>query len=321
MKQNIEDLLELSKKTLGSYIKKASRSADHHDKKGSAEEDKAMSTDGNKYPAKQQKHLDKAGEHFRKHLKRSVGVNTAKTKMKEEVEPITELSNTTYKSYSKKSSRDADKHINRFLKGGNEKSITHAEKRSKGINTAQQLMARKNMKLESKEEHTMEYNEADGHIALVQAILDGNREEANEIFDTVISARINPAIDARKEELAATMFAPKDIDEAFEFEPLPLTEETTHGHHHRVHADLTDRNNNLSNDAHNAYMSGAVTKDHKKEVMKHVKLAGGKLDDAKDKLGSAESADHLNAAAVHITNGGSHLMNVRVHTSLGFRGY
>jgi hypothetical protein len=68
--------------------------------------------------------------------------------MGEEVEQIDELSNKIYKSYSKKSSRDADKHINRFLKGGNEKSLTHAEKRSKGINTAQQLMAKKKMTVE-----------------------------------------------------------------------------------------------------------------------------------------------------------------------------
>ena len=301
---------------------------------------------------------------------------------KEEVE-LSELDAKTYKSYSKLSSKEADKSINRFVKGGNEKELTHAEKRSKGINTAQTLMARKNMKIEEvepleelnaythlsaaakrmqqafvqkdspeasrgekdkkgrsamdyfkkadkhvaaylkkthKEEVTMEYNEETGHIALVNAIFDGNRDEANEIFDTVLSGRINPVVSAKKEELAKTMFAPQeDVTEAYE--PLPLTEEAEHGHHHRVHASLTDRKNDLSNEAHNGFMSGNLTKEHKKEVLKHVKAAEGKLDSAKAKLGSAESADHLNAAAVHITDGGLHLQNVRTYTSLGFRGY
>ena len=341
---------------------------------------------------------------------------------KEEVE-LSELDAKTYKSYSKLSSKEADKSINRFVKGGNEKELTHAEKRSKGINTAQQLMARKKMtvegvELEEKDTHNkniakeylrstdsrhssydgpedaadadsmarhraskkhgydsdafdhhvkkqagkkdvimsrinkrvskssdprdvvnhngkyiqkrdrksqqeeteMEYNEETGHIALVNAIIDGNRDEANEIFDTVISSRINPVVSAKKEELAKTMFAPQeDVTEAYE--PLPLTEEAEHGHHHRVHASLTDRKNDLSNEAHNGFMSGNLTKEHKKEVLKHVKAAEGKLDSAKAKLGSAESADHLNAAAVHITDGGLHLQNVRTYTSLGFRGY
>src|ERR1019366_5801159 len=61
-----------------------------------------------------------------------------------------------------------------------------------------------------KEEVTMEYNEETGHIALVNAIFDGNREEANEIFDTVLSGRINPVVSAKKEELAKTMFAPQE---------------------------------------------------------------------------------------------------------------
>jgi hypothetical protein len=285
---------------------------------------------------------------------------------------INELDTKTYKSYSKLSSKEADKSINRFVKGGNEKELTHAEKRSKGINTAQTLMARKNMKIESVEpleesncygcgtnakkmdkesvvkkngkiycdtkcasktrkhedspsledkgKKMQDYNEETGHIALVNAIFDGNREDANEIFDTVLSGRINPIVSAKKEELAKTMFAPQEeVTEAYE--PLPLTEEAEHGHHHRVHASLTDRKNDLSNEAHNGFMSGNLTKEHKKEVLKHVKAAEGKLDSAKAKLGSAESADHLNAAAVHITDGGLHLQNVRTYTSLSFRGY
>jgi hypothetical protein len=345
--------------------------------------------------------------------KREKGVKTAlrkvyrKNQLGEEVE-LSELDAKTYKSYSKLSSKEADKSINRFLKGGNEKELTHAEKRSKGINSAQQLMARKKMTVEEvelnemmtrkhfqqvadvikehpsaekrselahhhasifkasnprfdhdrffkaanaernqakhttpvvkrekgtsisdhmdaemklhKEEVTMEYNEETGHIALVNAIIDGNRDEANEIFDAVLSGRINPIVSAKKEELAKTMFtAHEEVTE--EYEPLPLTEEAEHGHHHRVHASLTDRKNDLSNEAHNAFMSGNVTKEHKKEVLKHVKSAEGRLDLAKAKLGSAESADHLNAAAVHITDGGLHLQNVRTYTSLGFRGY
>ena len=406
--EEVEPLDELSKETLGSYINNA-----HHDA--------TVAVADPEYYKRSRGHTADVL------VKRMKGIKKATDKLtKEEVE-LSELDTKTYKSYSKLSSKEADKSINRFVKGGNEKELTHAEKRSKGINMAQTLMARKNMKIEevdldeshtlnkkyaqdyidqtsgqydgtsdfndhasrvhhhiskkkgydddkfhhhlmkmsgvsketsrlrkqykkhqntderdmvrhggkwgelihkkdknsrvhNKEETEMEYNEENGHIALVNAIFDGNRDEANEIFDTVLSGRINPVVSAKKEELAKTMFAPhEEVTEAYE--PLPLTEEAEHGHHHRVHASLTDRKNDLSNEAHNGFMSGNLTKEHKKEVLKHVKAAEGRLDSAKAKLGSAESADHLNAAAVHITDGGLHLQNVRTYTSLGFRGY
>ena len=339
MKQKDKDeLLELSRKALDSYIKKTYVKGDKPYKRA----------EGRKIAQKKEYDKAQSGKGW-----------------KEEVEQIDELSKETLKKYIPVADRQGlrarnSETINKQTGHGSDWDTKEygkmADKREKGVKAALRKVYRKNQLGEdvleeveqidelskktqrnkgiatathklagtkqkpSMEEVTMEYNEETGHIALVNAIFDGNRDEANEIFDTVLSGRINPVVSAKKEELAKTMFAPhEEVTE--EYEPLPLTEEAEHGHHHRVHASLTDRKNDLSNEAHNGFMSGNLTKEHKKEVLKHVKAAEGRLDSAKAKLGSAESADHLNAAAVHITDGGLHLQNVRTYTSLGFRGY
>jgi hypothetical protein len=67
--------------TLKSYLKKAKRSAESELRKSDEREDKAMSTDGEKYPERQQNHVERAKEHFKKYQKRQKGISTASNKM------------------------------------------------------------------------------------------------------------------------------------------------------------------------------------------------------------------------------------------------
>jgi hypothetical protein len=76
-----EPLMELSKKTLASYVKKADKQAERHLKISDRHEDKAMSTDGDKYPVRQQAHNDIAKAFFLKARKRMDGIKAAKTKL------------------------------------------------------------------------------------------------------------------------------------------------------------------------------------------------------------------------------------------------
>lgn len=78
-----EQLDELSRKTLRSYSYKAANAAWKLEKKGEKEEDKAMSTDGNKYPEKQKKHGQKATEFYNKQYKKQQGIDLAKKKLSE----------------------------------------------------------------------------------------------------------------------------------------------------------------------------------------------------------------------------------------------
>lgn len=98
----LEQINELSKKTLKSYVKKATTSAEKHYEKASKEEDKAMSTNGEKYPEKQERHMHAAGKHIHKWRNRDAGLKTANNKLKEDVESLEELSMTTLKSYASK---------------------------------------------------------------------------------------------------------------------------------------------------------------------------------------------------------------------------
>lgn len=86
--ESAEQIDELSKKTLKSYVKKATTSADRAWKKTDQEEDKAMSTDGEKYPEKQQRHVDNASRHNAVWAKRDAGLDVAKKKLKEDFELI-----------------------------------------------------------------------------------------------------------------------------------------------------------------------------------------------------------------------------------------
>lgn len=80
--ESIEPIQELDKKTLKSYIKKATTSRDRHDRKADQEEDKAMSTDGNKYPEKQARHTATASKHYLKYFNRNRGIEKATDRLK-----------------------------------------------------------------------------------------------------------------------------------------------------------------------------------------------------------------------------------------------
>jgi hypothetical protein len=82
-----ELLAELSKKTLKSYQKKATTSRDRAEAKSDKEEDKAMSTDGEKYPEKQDRHINNAKAAQAKAWKREAGLKMVSKKLaKEEAE-------------------------------------------------------------------------------------------------------------------------------------------------------------------------------------------------------------------------------------------
>lgn len=77
-----EELIsELSKETLKSYTKKATTSKDRAWTKSDREEDKAMSTDGNKYPDKQARHQAAANKAIGIWNKRRKGLDAAGEKL------------------------------------------------------------------------------------------------------------------------------------------------------------------------------------------------------------------------------------------------
>lgn len=83
--EETERLDELSPKTLKSYVKKAGgtgrQSGWAYAERGGKEEDKAMSTDGYKYPEKQARHQKIANQHYRKSNNRDKGVERAQTQL------------------------------------------------------------------------------------------------------------------------------------------------------------------------------------------------------------------------------------------------
>ena len=91
VKEDVEQIDELSKKTLKSYVRKAGTSEYRNDKKGEKEEDKSMSTDGTKYPEKQERHQRNATAAYTIAQRRREGIKKASEKLKEDVEQINEL--------------------------------------------------------------------------------------------------------------------------------------------------------------------------------------------------------------------------------------
>jgi hypothetical protein len=93
-KEEAERLDELSPKTLRSYSKKAGgygrRSSWGLAQKGEKEEDKSMSTDGNKYPEKQERHQKAASKLYHKSNNRDKGLERAKQRLKEDAAQLTE---------------------------------------------------------------------------------------------------------------------------------------------------------------------------------------------------------------------------------------
>lgn len=81
MHQDAEQIDELSKKVLKSYMKKAKTSGERAKTRGQKEEDKSMSTDGMKYPAKQERHMRNAGVAYDIANKREKGMKMAQQKL------------------------------------------------------------------------------------------------------------------------------------------------------------------------------------------------------------------------------------------------
>lgn len=84
VEEEVEVLDELSPATMKSYVKKATRSASAQLRKSDGQEDKAMSTDGTKYPERQQAYVNKAKQHFQKYRSRTGGISTATQKLAKE---------------------------------------------------------------------------------------------------------------------------------------------------------------------------------------------------------------------------------------------
>jgi hypothetical protein len=80
----MERIDELSKGTLKSYTKKANTSAERAWKKADKEEDKAMSTDGEKYPEKAERHQKAASAAIGTWKKRQDGIKAAAKRLKKD---------------------------------------------------------------------------------------------------------------------------------------------------------------------------------------------------------------------------------------------
>lgn len=91
--EEVEQIDELAPKTLKSYVKKSTKASERAWNKHDKEEDNAMSTDGTKYPDKQNRHIEKAKGHAKEGQKRDAGIAMAKKKLKEETSLISKIIN------------------------------------------------------------------------------------------------------------------------------------------------------------------------------------------------------------------------------------
>jgi hypothetical protein len=126
-KEEVESIEELSKKTLGSYVKGAMRDARYKELHGGME---ALS------PSDPSKPLEKSRKFFSAAHKRQKGVARAVDRLtKEEIETIEELSKKTLGSYYNKASADSYEHsrkaLDAFDKGDKEKDDYHFKKMNK----------------------------------------------------------------------------------------------------------------------------------------------------------------------------------------------
>lgn len=84
LRKEEEQIDELDRKTLKSYQRKATTSRQRAWDKGDKEEDKSMSTDGNKYPEKQARHQANANVQHKKWNKREKGLDMVGKKLSKE---------------------------------------------------------------------------------------------------------------------------------------------------------------------------------------------------------------------------------------------
>jgi hypothetical protein len=146
-KEEVEQIDELSKQTLGSYVKKAEADRDDSIKRYNSDERDAQ---GNKIRDKDlspaRKAIDKMM--FKRSDKRIAGLKTANAKLaKEEVEELDEISKATLGSYVKKAGKQATKFEVDFEKGRdkgtyNFSSLDKAGKRQAGISKAVDKLAK-----------------------------------------------------------------------------------------------------------------------------------------------------------------------------------
>ena len=144
MSEDFEQLDEVSKKTLGSYVTKA------HDqlmKHTAASNFKSGRGDADAFA------YSRDEKTMRKEKNRKAGVATAIGKLtKEEVEELDEISKATLGSYVKKASVDAAVHTDKFGRGGAGVTYSNtagvADKRLKGVSKAVDKMTKEEFELE-----------------------------------------------------------------------------------------------------------------------------------------------------------------------------
>lgn len=119
-KEEVEQIDELSKSTMGSYVDKAKKSQTKHQTKSDSYYDKAQSG-GGKYKrisgsnddARDYEHnMDKGAEHHKKSLKRLKGIKTATTKLTKEavIEPKSGVKSNIPAEAAAKAKEDMEKH-------------------------------------------------------------------------------------------------------------------------------------------------------------------------------------------------------------------
>jgi hypothetical protein len=121
VQEEVEQLDELSPKTLSSYVKKARKSSDKHFDKAGMSLAKSQDAGERAYKAdtdrgydyhkdREAKHDQQFRAHDRIHRKRETGIDQAKRRMGESVEQLDELSPNTLNSYVKKSAGNMAAH-------------------------------------------------------------------------------------------------------------------------------------------------------------------------------------------------------------------
>ena len=141
--EEAEELEELSKKTLGSYINKATIQKGQHDFSAGS--------------SKEQEEYDDMEHHTDKSEKRRAGINKAVKKLtKEDAEQIDELSTPTLQSYRTKARAQGNKIVDKMKMGGGDWSKDQQDtktlrKRSKGANMSGKQLVKRGESLKTEE--------------------------------------------------------------------------------------------------------------------------------------------------------------------------
>jgi hypothetical protein len=214
-KEEVEELDELSKKTLGSYVKKASRNLAGREYKRGAEKDTSTSN-------------------LQKSYKRDMGIAKAVDKLtKEEVEQIDELKKSTLGSYVKKASTNQIGNTAAVLANKNDSETDRARKRMgnrmSGIAKATDRLTKEEAEIEEKKLTPKEIKAALGaakakpkdKVSLAKAPWDMKKESVQTEAATasisgrpgVASPRGEGLSPSAKKELARTTPMPDFVNE------------------------------------------------------------------------------------------------------------